>query len=105
VQKSTRLIMKEGISIMDDFELHLNKKMQDPDFKASWDALEAEYSLINALVKARNSAGLTQQQLSEKIGINQAVLSRIETGKANPSIGTLQKLAKGLGKKLIIDFQ
>ena len=50
-------------------------------------------------------AGLTQQQLSEKIGINQAVLSRIETGKANPSIVTLQKLAKGLGKKLIIDFQ
>ena len=36
--------------------------------------------------------------------MNQAVLSRIETGKANPSIGTLQKLAKGLGKKLIIDF-
>ena len=105
MQENTRLIMKEGISIMDDFELHLNKKMQNPDFKASWDALEAEYSLVNALVKARNSAGLTQQQLSEKIGINQAVLSRIETGKANPSIGTLQKLAKGLGKKLIIDFQ
>ena len=90
---------------MDDFEQHLNEKMKDPEFKAPWDALEADYSLINTLVKARNSAGLTQQQLSEKIGINQAVLSRIETGKANPSIGTLQKLAKGLGKKLIIDFQ
>lgn len=90
---------------MDDFEQHLNKKMQDPEFKASWEALEADYSLINTLVKARNSAGLTQQQLSDKIGINQAVLSRIETGKANPSVETLKKLAKGLGKKLIIDFQ
>ena len=82
---------------MDDFEQHLNEKMKDPEFKASWDALEADYSLINTLVKARNSVGLTQQQLSEKIGINQAVLSRIETGKANPSIGALQKMAKGLG--------
>ena len=52
MQKSTRLIMKEGISIMDDFELHLKKKIQNPDFMASWDALEAEYSLVNALVKA-----------------------------------------------------
>lgn len=49
-----------------DFEYHLNEKMKDLEFKASWDALEADYSLFNTLVKIRNSADLTQQQLSEK---------------------------------------
>lgn len=90
---------------MDDFEKHLGRKLQNPEFKAVWDASEAEYSLIRALIKARSEAGLTQKQFSYKVGINQAVLSRIETGKANPSIGTLQKLAKGLGKKLVIDLK
>ena len=47
---------------------------------------------------------MTQQELSANSKIDQAVLSRIESGKANPSIRTLQKVAKGLGKKLIIDF-
>jgi transcriptional regulator with XRE-family HTH domain len=48
---------------------------------------------------------LTQRQLSDRTGIDQAILSRIETGKANPSMNTLKKLAKGLGKRLIIDLK
>ncbi len=90
---------------MDDFQKHLEKKLLDSEFKSAWEASEAEYSFVQALIKARNEAGMTQQQLSDRVGMDQAVLSRIETGKANPSINTLQKLAKGLGKKLIIDFK
>ncbi len=90
---------------MDDFEKHLNRKMQNPEFKAAWEDSEAEYNLIRAMIKARKSVGLTQEQLSARTGIDQAILSRIENGKANPSIGTLQKLAKGLGKRLVIEFK
>ena len=90
---------------MDDFEKRLNEKLQDPAFRIAWEDSEAEYNLIKALIKARNDSGLTQHQLSDKTGIDQAILSRIETGKANPSIKTLQKLAKGMGKKLVIDFK
>lgn len=97
--------MKVGMSNLNDFERHLNKKLENPEFKSIWDASEAEHDLIRSLIKARNAAGLTQQQLSAKAGIDQAILSKIETGKANPSIGTLQKVAKGLGKKLHIEFK
>lgn len=90
---------------MDDFEKHLNKKLKSPEFKEFWENSEAEFNMISALIKARNEAGLTQKQFSDKIGIDQAVLSRIESGKANPSIRTLSKLAKGLGKKLVVDFK
>ena len=90
---------------MDDFEKHLNEKLQNTEFKVQWDDTEAEYHFVRSLIKARNAAGLTQRQLADRTGIDQAILSRIETGKANPSVYTLQKLAKGMGKKLMIDFK
>ncbi|MHB1483817.1 MAG: helix-turn-helix domain-containing protein [Saccharofermentanales bacterium] len=90
---------------MDDFEKHINKKLQNPSFAKKRKESEAEHALVKALVEARNEAGMTQQQLSKKSEIDQAVLSRIESGKANPSIKTLLKVANGLGKKLIIDFR
>lgn len=90
---------------MDDFDKHLNRKLQNPSFAKKWQESEAEHTLVKALVEARNEAGMTQQQLSSVSEIDQAVLSRIESGKANPSIRTLQKVAKGLGKKLIIGFR
>jgi transcriptional regulator with XRE-family HTH domain len=48
---------------------------------------------------------MTHQQLAKLSDIDQAVLSRIEAGKANPSIKTLQRVAKGLDKKLVIEFK
>ena len=44
---------------MNDSERLLKRKLQDPEFKALWDASEAEYTMISALIKARNEAGLT----------------------------------------------
>ena len=66
--------------------------------------LEPEFAIVRAIIDARNKAGLTQEELSKRSGINQANISKLENGNANPSISTLQKLAKGLGKKLVISF-
>ena len=77
-----------------------NEQMNIPAFKKEYDALEWEFNLINE----RQKAGLSQQELSHKTGISQADISKIENGKGNPSIHTLQKLAKGLGKRLQIQF-
>ena len=57
-----------------------------------------------SLYMARLQAGITQQQLEDVTGINQADISRIERGFSNPSISTLRRLAVGLGKNLNIDF-
>jgi len=51
-----------------------------------------------------HKANLTQKELSELTGITQADLSKIENGNANPSLNTLLKLAKGLGKKLQVSL-
>ena len=53
----------------------------------------------------RKEKGLTQKQLAERTGIYQADISKIERGLSNPSLLTLERLAKGLGMKMTIDFE
>lgn len=60
---------------------------------------------MQAMIDARKSAGLTQKQLSKKTGITQADISKLESGNANPSLRTLQRLASGMGMKVKIEFQ
>ena len=89
---------------MCDFKNYLEKQLQDPAFKAEWDNLEPELVIMQTLINARKQLGLTQKQLSEKTGIAQADISKIENGNANPSLKTLQRLASAMGKKVKISF-
>ena len=82
---------------MTNFNDFLNEQMKDPEFKAEWDALDPEFSVIEAMLKARKESGLTQKQLSERTGIAQTDISKLERGNANPSLRTLQRLAAGMG--------
>jgi len=62
---------------------------------------DRERKMVGARIRAvRESASLSQQQLSRRSGIAQESLSRIETGCRDPRLGTLQRLAKGLGLSL-----
>ena len=86
------------------FDDYLAEQLKDPEFKAGYDALEPEFSLIKALMDARLEKGLTQKELAEMTGISQGDISRIERGTANPSIKTIQRLATALDKKVHILF-
>lgn len=89
---------------MTTFNELLAEQMKNPEFKKEYEALEPEFAIIQAMIDARKNTGLTQKQLAERTGINQADISRLENGNANPSIRTLKKLADGLGMKLKIEF-
>ena len=84
---------------MSDFRKYLEKQLQNPDFKAEWDALEPELSIMQAVIDARKESGLTHQQLAERTGISQADISKLENGNANPSLKTLQRLASAMDQK------
>ncbi len=89
---------------MNTFDNYLNEQLKDPAFKAEYDALEPEFAIIQAMVDARKSSGLTQKQLAQRTGIAQADISKLENGNANPSLRTLRRLAAGMGAKLKIEF-
>lgn len=80
------------------------EQMHDPEVKAEYDALEAEFAIIQALIDARKESGLTQNELSARTGIAQSDISKLERGSANPSLRTLQRLAAGMGRTLKIEF-
>jgi transcriptional regulator with XRE-family HTH domain len=90
---------------MSKFNDFLTDKMKDPIFRTEYEALEPEFIIIQTMIDARKDSGLTQKQLSEKTGIAQADISKLENGNANPSLRTLRRLAAGMGMKIKIDFE
>jgi len=89
---------------MSDFQKYLDEQLKDPEFEAEWKALEPEYQIMRAIIEARKTNHLTQKQLSMATGINQADISKLETGNCNPSLRTLSRLAEGLGMMLRVEF-
>lgn len=87
-----------------NFQDFLKEQLKKPKIKAEYDALEPEFAIIQAMIDARKDANFSQKKLAEKTGIGQADISKIENGNANPSLRTLMRLAKGLNKRLKIEF-
>jgi DNA-binding XRE family transcriptional regulator len=62
---------------------------------------DGQRKMVGSRIRAaRESASLSQQELSRRSGIAQESLSRIETGRRDPRLGTLRRLAKGLDLSL-----
>lgn len=90
---------------MGDFGDYLSDQLKDPTFAAEYEAMRPEYEAVRAQVAARIETGMTQKELSEKTGIRQFNLSRIENGTSSPTVATLSRIAAGMGKRLVIEFQ
>ena len=90
---------------MSDLKRFIERQMNDPEFKAEYDASETEYQLTRSLIAARIASNMTQKELADKSGVRQSNISRIESGSCSPTVATLQALAEGLGKKLVISFR
>ena len=80
-----------------------NKMMKDPDFRKEYEALEEEFALVGTLIRARAAAKMTQKEVAEKMGTDQAVVARLEGGK-KPSFETLRRYAKAVGKTLRVQL-
>lgn len=78
---------------------------KDPEYVREYDALEREFSLASAVIGARTRAGLTQAQLAERMGTSQSAVARLESGRALPSVATLEKLAAATGSRLRIALE
>ncbi len=89
---------------MDDMQKYLDEQLKNPEFKKEYDTLEPEFAIIRAILNARREKGITQKELSERTGIAQSDISKLENGSANPSVKTLKRVAAALGKKVKIEF-
>ncbi|MGA3101470.1 MAG: helix-turn-helix transcriptional regulator [Terracidiphilus sp.] len=85
-------------------ENSFKKWKKDPKYVAAYNALEAEFALASAMIKARADADMTQRQVAKAMGTTQAVIARLESGKVLPSTRTLERFAKATKTRLRISF-
>ena len=83
------------------------RMLQNPAVRAEYERLEREeMPMLDAILKARAEAGLTQAQVAERMGTHAPAVARLEnalvTGKPSPSLATLKKYAAALGKRIEI---
>jgi ribosome-binding protein aMBF1 (putative translation factor) len=76
------------------------EKAATPEERHELEAARARYRIGSRLLQQRLSAGLTQKELAEASAVDQADISRIERGEANPTTETLESLARPLGATL-----
>ena len=85
----------------------VKKLLRRPGVRAEVDRLEREEStLLDALLKARQDAGLTQAQVAERMGTQAPAVARLEralaTRKHSPSVATLRKYVNACGRRLVL---
>jgi ribosome-binding protein aMBF1 (putative translation factor) len=85
-------------------EESFKKWKKDRKYAAAYDALEEEFALASAMIKARAEADMTQEQVAKAMGTTQAVIARLESGKILPSTRTLERFAKATRTRLRISF-
>jgi transcriptional regulator with XRE-family HTH domain len=79
--------------------------MKEPNYRREYEALGEEFSLVAALIEARTRAGLTQEQVAQRMKTTQAVIARLEGGGSRPSTRTLERYAAATGSRLKISFE
>ena len=80
------------------------KALQNHEVKKEYDDLKEEFELISSLISMREKSGLTQQEIAEKMGTKTPNVSRLESGKGNPTYKTLVRYAKACGFNLEMSF-
>ena len=85
-------------------ELH-RKWMKGEAYRKAHEALAPEFAVARAVINARVTAGLTQEQLAQRMDTTQSVIARLESGRTRPSTQTLERLATATGTRLHIRFE
>jgi len=78
---------------------------QNAEVKEAYDELGDEFKLISSLITMREKSGLTQDEVAKKMGTKSPNISRLESGRSNPSLKTLMNYAQACGFKLNLGFK
>ncbi|HVC35781.1 MAG TPA: helix-turn-helix transcriptional regulator [Chloroflexota bacterium] len=81
----------------------LAEQLRDPAFRAAWERTALARAVALAVVSYRAKHHLTQAQLAQQLGVRQPHITRLELGEHNPSLEMLQRLARVLGLRFIVE--
>ena len=79
------------------------RKSHDLEFARGFESGYEEFKIGVVLKKARESAGLTQEQLAARLRTKKSAVSRIENHAEDIKLSTLEKFAGALGKRVHVE--
>lgn len=79
--------------------------LENPAVQAEYDALAEEFDMSHELIAARARAGLTQADVAARMGTTQSVIARLEGGKRQPSMRTVQRYAQAIGCRAVVRLE
>lgn len=88
---------------MDDLDKYIKKrKRRSPAFSEGFESGYAQFKIGVVLRTAREKAGLTQEEMAEKLRTKKSAISRIENHAEDIRLSTLEHFAQAVGKKLTL---
>lgn len=90
---------------MKNYKQFKARLLKDREIRKFYKELEPKFELVRILIRKRLGKGLTQQELAIKIGTKQSAISRLESGRYNPTIQVLRKVAQALNANLKISIR
>ncbi|WP_369722753.1 MULTISPECIES: helix-turn-helix domain-containing protein [unclassified Bradyrhizobium] len=85
--------------------IHARRMKSNSAYQRAYDALESEFALVDALIRARTRAHLSQAEVASRMGTTESAVSRLESGRVKPSTRTLERYAEATGHKLRISLE
>jgi len=91
---------------MPTFKQFKTQALKKPGVKRSYEDLELAYELRKQLIALRQKAGLTQEEIAEKLSTSKSNISRLENvhSSISPKLSTIRAYADAVGYKLKLDF-
>ncbi len=81
-----------------DWQEYVTERLErDPEFRAGYEEMGAQYEFQRALIGARIEAGITQREMAKRLEVKQSAIARWEAGETMPTLDTLFRVSKALG--------
>ncbi len=90
---------------MTDLATLKQRLLGDPATQAEYDTQAPEFAVARELIAARVRAGLTQEQVAEKMQTTQSTIARMESGRTMPSLRTLSRYAEATGSRTVVRLE
>jgi DNA-binding XRE family transcriptional regulator len=88
------------------YDAYWERQMADPEFRRVYEEEAAKKDLWLQLVEARQSTGLTQAELGQRLGVSQAQVARLEKRSYDAySLNSLRRYVAALGEHFTLDIR
>ncbi|MDQ3264465.1 MAG: type II toxin-antitoxin system HicB family antitoxin [Myxococcota bacterium] len=105
VQAEEALVGWLSVALEGRTPLPVPRKRFPAGAKVLWIELPPKLAVQIALKRARADAGISQTELARRAGVSQPAIAQLENPDSNPTIETLQKVAKALGARLEVTLE